>query len=311
MSIPTFHALIAAAGKPRRRDSFQVSDPLGSLSVIRRIIHTFRQAGAGDIVVVTGYQARELERHLARSGAICLRNEDWENSDMMASVRIGLAYLAASNCPVLFTPADIPLFTVSTVLLLLESGAESAVPQINKKRGHPLLLGANIQPFLLGYEGNGGLREALRLSPYQRTLVEVPDEGVLFDAELSTDCAELLERHRKQPFLPLVSLSLERELPFFDRTAAMLLRLIRQTGSVKNACGLMGLSYSKGWNILNDLELQAGITAIHRRPGGSDGGATTLTGEGEAFLERFTAYDEEVTAYAKACFDKYFGEDLQ
>ena len=211
----------------------------------------------------------------------------------------------------LFTPADIPLFTVSTVLLLLESGAESAVPQINKKRGHPLLLGANIQPFLLGYEGNGGLREALRLSPYQRTLVEVPDEGVLFDAELSTDCAELLERHRKQPFLPLVSLSLERELPFFDRTAAMLLRLIRQTGSVKKACGLMGLSYSKGWNILNDLELQAGITAIHRRPGGSDGGATTLTGEGEAFLERFTAYDEEVTAYAKACFDKYFGEDLQ
>ena len=146
MSIPTFHALIAAAGKPRRRDSFQVSDPLGSLSVIRRIIHTFRQAGAGDIVVVTGYQARELERHLARSGAICLRNEDWENSDMMASVRIGLAYLAASNCPVLFSPADIPLFTVSTVLLLLESGAESAVPQINKKRGHPLLLGANIQP---------------------------------------------------------------------------------------------------------------------------------------------------------------------
>ena len=125
MSIPTFHALIAAAGKPRRRDSFQVSNPLGSLSVIRRIIHTFRQAGAGDIVVVTGYQARELERHLARSGAICLRNEDWENSDMMASVRIGLAYLAASNCPVLFTPADIPLFTVSTVLLLLESGAES------------------------------------------------------------------------------------------------------------------------------------------------------------------------------------------
>ena len=120
---------------------------------------------------------------------------------MMASVRIGLAYLAASNCPVLFTPADIPLLPCPPSFLLLESGAESAVPQINK-RGHPLLLGANIQPFLLGYEGNGGLREALRLSPYQRTLVEVPDEGVLFDAELSTDCAELLERHRKQPFLP-------------------------------------------------------------------------------------------------------------
>ena len=115
MSIPTFHALIAAAGKPHRRDSFQVSDPLGSLSVIRRVIHTFRQAGAGDIVVVTGYQARELERHLARSGAICLRNEDWENSDMMASVRIGLTYLAASNCPVPVSYTHLTLPTICSV----------------------------------------------------------------------------------------------------------------------------------------------------------------------------------------------------
>ena len=52
MSIPTFHALIAAAGKPRRRDSFQVSNPLGSLSVIRRIIHTFLPAAAPSVSVM-------------------------------------------------------------------------------------------------------------------------------------------------------------------------------------------------------------------------------------------------------------------
>lgn len=306
MSIPTFHALIAAAGRPRRCGAFQVSDPLGSLSVIRRIIHTFRQAGAEEIVVITGYQARELERHLARSGVICLRNEDWDHTDMMASVRLGLSYLAPSCGPVLFTPADIPLFTVSTVLHLLESNAKFAVPHVNGKNGHPLFLGTEIQPFLLNFKEEGGLRKALRCSQFERTLVEVMDEGVLFDAELSTDCEELLERHRRQPFLPLINVSLERESLFFDKTTAMLLRLISQTGSVKKACGLMGLSYSKGWVILNDLELQAGITAIRRRPGGSDGGATTLTVDGEAFLERFSAYESEVTAMARACFDKYF-----
>lgn len=306
MSCPSFYALIAAAGRPRRKDGFQVSDPLGSLSVIRRIIHTFHQAGAAGIVVITGYHAKELERHLARSGVICLRNNDWENSDMMASVRMGLSYLSSTPGPVMFTPADIPLFTMSTVLHLLDSGADFAVPQADGKSGHPLYLSTKIQPFLSQYKEDGGLREALRRSGFPRTLVHVPDEGVLCDVELSGDFEELLERHRRQPFLPLVSVSLERESPFFDRTSAMLLRLINQTGSVKKACSLMGLSYSKGWDILNELELQAGITAINRRPGGSDGGATTLTAEGKEFLEQFSAYEAEVISLAKKCFGRFF-----
>lgn len=305
-----FRALIAAAGRPRQREDFQLSAPLGSLSVIRRIIHTFHQAGAGEIVVVTGYQARELERHLARSRVICIRNEDWEQSDMMTSVRLGLSYLAPWDCPILFTPADIPLFTVSTVLRLLKTQTAYAVPRTKGRCGHPLFLGQAVHPFLISFHEGGGLRQALKQAPVSGSFVEVDDEGVLFDAEISEDrdCMELLESHRHQPFVPLVHLSLERELPFFDRTTALLLRLIGQTGSVKRACAMMGLSYSKGWDILNELELQAGIRAVNRRPGGSDGGATTLTKEGASFLDRFTAYEDEVTALAKKCFSKYFSE---
>lgn len=305
-----FHALIAAAGRPRRRDDFQLSAPLGALSVIRRIIHTFHQAGAGEVVVITGYQARELERHLARSGVICIRNEDWEHSDMMASVRLGLSYLSPFECPILFTPADIPLFTVSTVLGLLKTRTAYAVPQTKGRCGHPLFLGQAVQPFLITFKGSGGLRQALKQAPVSGSVLEVADEGVLFDAERSEDrdCVELLESLRHQPFVPLVSVSLERELPFFDRTAALLLRLIGQTGSVKKACAMMGLSYSKGWDILNELELSAGLIAVNRRPGGSSGGTTTLTREGLSFLSRFTAYEKEVISLAKECFSKYFAE---
>lgn len=307
-----FHALIAAAGRPRQREDFWLSSPLGSLSVIRRIIHTFHQAEAGEIVVTTGYQARELERHLSRSGVICIRNEDWEHSDMMASVRLGLSYLAPRDCPILFTPADIPLFTLSTVFKLLKTQAAYAVPETKGKCGHPLLLGQAVQPFLLSYQGEEGLRGALRQAPVSGVFTEVADEGVLFDAERSEDrdrdCAELLESHRHQPYVPLVHVSLERELPFFDRTTALLLTLIGQNGSVKKACSMMGLSYSKGWDILNELELQAGIRVVKRRPGGSDGGASTLTSEGIAFLNRFTAYENEVIGLAKECFSKYFSE---
>ena len=49
-----------------------------TISVAQRIIATFQQAGVGKIVMVTGYNAVTLERHLAGNGVIFLRNEDYE-----------------------------------------------------------------------------------------------------------------------------------------------------------------------------------------------------------------------------------------
>ena len=66
---------------------------LGSISIAQRVINNFRQAGISKIVVVTGYNADALERHLASNHVIFLRNEDYETTHMFDSVRIGLEYL--------------------------------------------------------------------------------------------------------------------------------------------------------------------------------------------------------------------------
>ena len=301
-----FDALIVAAGKPRQDSSFYPARNLGSLSVIRRIIHTFRQAGASTILVVTGYQAKDLEKHLARSSVICIRNDAWETTDMMYSVKLGLLRFQDGDGNLLLTPADIPLFTLSTVKKLLQSGAPLAVPGIGGRNGHPLLISKHLIPQLLSYEGTLGLRDAVLKTGVPKKVIEVYDEGVLFDVENETEYDTLLERHNRQPFCPRVMVSLERELPFFDRDAAMLLRLVEQVHSVRKACSLMGISYSKGWKILNEMELQSGITKIKRKAGVQTGGSTELTSKGLAFLKRFEQFEKNISRFAASEFYRIF-----
>lgn len=304
----SFDALIVAAGKPRRNTCFSPTQRLGSLSVIGHIIHTFQQAGASSILVVTGYQAIELEKHLARSGVICIRNEEWETTDMMHSVKLGLSSLQGGHEYLLFTPADIPLFTLSTVRRLLQTGAPLAVPCMGEQSGHPLLISKRLIPPLLSYEGTLGLKDALKKTRIQKKIVEVCDEGILLDMEYETGYHKLLERHNRQPFCPHIMVALERELSFFDRNTAMLLRLVEQVHSVRRACSLMGVSYSKGWKILNEMELQSGITIVKRRAGGQTGGNTKLTPEGLLFLERFEQYEKNVSQFAASEFYRIFPE---
>ena len=108
-------AVITAAGMSSRMGDFKPMLNIGSISIAQRVVATLRQAGVGKIVMVTGYQALQLERHLAGNGIVFLRNEQYETTQMFDSVKIGLSYIQDKCDRVLFTPEDIPLFTAETV----------------------------------------------------------------------------------------------------------------------------------------------------------------------------------------------------
>ena len=114
-------ALIVAAGMSSRLGDFKPMLSIGSITIAQRVVATFHQAGISKIVMVTGYNAVILERHLAGSGVIFLRNEAYQTTQMFDSVKIGLTYLQDKCSRVLFTPVDVPLFTAQTVRALLAS----------------------------------------------------------------------------------------------------------------------------------------------------------------------------------------------
>lgn len=299
-------AVVVAAGMSSRMGDFKPMLSIGSISVAQRVVATLKQAGAARVVVVTGYNAEELERHLAASGVVFLRNENYRTTHMFDSALIGLRYLRDKCRQVLFTPVDIPLFTAATVDALLESGAELACPVCGGSRGHPILMSANVIDRVLQDSGEGGLDGALSRCGVPMTLVEVDDAGILHDADTPEDYRELLRMHNSQLTRPVVQVSICREKRFLDPRVAMLLTLTDETQSVRAACQRMQLSYSSGWNAINLLETELGYPVVARSQGGQHGGRSSLTEKGRALLRAYEAYTLRLRAMADELFVQYF-----
>ena len=299
-------AVIVAAGMSSRMGDFKPMLNIGSISIAQRIVATFRQAGVTRIVVVTGYNAQQLERHLANNGIVFLRNEDYAGTQMFDSAKIGLSYLQDKCDRILFTPVDIPLFTAATVRALMETDAELACPCVGKETGHPTMIAASLIDRILADPGDRGLRGALERCGAEMRFVEVDDRGILHDADTPEDYKALLKYHNEQLVRPVLHVSLARETVFFDSRAAMLLQLIDETHSVRTACQRMQMSYSGGWNVIRRLESQLSRNLIWRSQGGAGGGKSSLTDDGRLLLERYEAYSDALREKAGELFDGYF-----
>ena len=305
----TTAALIVAAGMSSRMGDFKPLLNIGSISIAQRVVATFQQAGVEKIVMITGYNATALEKHLAGNGVVFLRNENYRSTQMFDSVCIGLRYLRDKCERLLFTPVDIPLFTAGTVRALLDSGAALACPAVDGETGHPTLISASLFDAILADPGDRGLRGALERCGAEMLRLPVEDRGVLHDADTPEDYKALLRYHNEQLVRPVLSLALARETVFFDSRTAMLLQLIDETRSVRTACQRMQMSYSSGWNVIRRLESQLGRTLVQRSQGGAGGGKSSLTEDGQRLLSRYEAYAAALREEAQRLYDRYF-EDL-
>ena len=84
--------------------------------------------------------------------------------------------------------------------------------------------------------------------------LNVKDPGIIHDADTPEDYAELLRIHNQSLIRSEIHIQLAREKVFFDEKLYSLLTLIHETGSVRDACEHMHISYSTSWNLIHTLE---------------------------------------------------------
>ena len=304
----TTGGVIAAVRKIFEKDKSEPLLKVGSISVIKRIVLTFQRAGIYPIVVVTGYESYEIERDLASFGVIFLKNEDYENSQMFDYAKMGLDYLKDKCDQVIFNPANIPMFSPGTIESMLNYNQKVVSPSYNGKSGHPILIDSELIPEILEYEGDMGMRGAIQKIGVERKWVDVEDEGILHNTDDIHRLDYLLEKHNKDMIHSFIKISIEKESLFFDSRTKLLLLLIQDTHSVRNACRQMALSYSKAWNMINYMEKELGYEVVERKHGGKNGGKTYLTKEGAKFLEKYEVFEENVRQFAKNEFDRLFNK---
>lgn len=306
-----FAAVILAAGVSNRKGQFAPLLPFGGQTVIERIVQSMNDAGASPVIVVTGYQEEILRQHLARSGVIFIHNERYYETQMIDSLRLALERLPPETEKVLVSPGDIPFVRMDTIQALLNSDGDFVRPCCQGIPGHPVVLSGGILPALAEYSGNGGLREAAKAAGVSMVDVHVQDHGTTLDKGTQDEYRALLKYHRQETGVPQplqleLNISLRAETSFWGQECAQFLQLIQVTGSMLCACQCMHMSYSKGWNMINEIEQQLGYPILIRSQGGKRGGGSTLTKEGQRFLSQFQKMQEEIWEAAQQSFRNYF-----
>ncbi|MDR1893377.1 MAG: LysR family transcriptional regulator [Spirochaetales bacterium] len=102
-------------------------------------------------------------------------------------------------------------------------------------------------------------------------------------------------------------LSPEKNKPFCGPGMIKLLQAIEKTGSVRQACEEMEMSYSKGWKLLRGLEAWLGMAITVRHQGGKGGGEALLTQEGRDFLKKHLSFEKDCQQAVENLFEQYYG----
>lgn len=303
MRFASVGAVIAAPGK---NDAVPLLK-IGTIPILRRIVLSMQMAGVFPVVVVTGAEEVEVVHLLADLGVVFINNPDYgKNPELFSSVRLGLEYLLDKCDRVFFSPVNFPMFVPQTLTSLLSSDADIVTPLYDGRGGHPVLIRNAVIREIISYEGDGGLRGAMNNPSLKRERIEVNDRGVLLSIHNEEELWSYLSQHNASLLSPSIKISIDKESVILNSRLNLLLFLIADMGSIRQAAMHMGLSYQKAWDMINTLENETGYNVVERRRGGRDGGRTSLTEKGKALMYAFQSYEEEMHTLSQKRFREIF-----
>lgn len=272
--------------------------PSGEITVAQRMIATLQKAGVTQIAVVTGPDDRKMEKQLARYGVFFLQNPQSEEEE--TSIALGLAYLEGKCEQIFLMEADRPLMTPDTVVALLASGEDMVLPVYRGQRGQPLLVKSSCAERLSGVKKLSAIAELPDFFP-----LGADDPGVILTAREAEKKVALIEEHERKLTRLVPEFTLCRGKAMLDTKLVALLRLIRETQSVRDSCSRMQISYSTAWNLLNAAEDAFGYPLILRNKGGPSGSGSLLTKKGVQLLKACDQFEDAARENLEMLYEKF------
>jgi len=139
-------AIVLAAGMSRRMGTPKMALPWKGSTVLGTVLDTLISAGIEKIIVVVG-SARDLVEEIVSQNPAKIQiafNPNYENGEMIDSIKVGLAAVDSDVEAVLIVLGDQPQMESTTVTGLIEvfqhRWSECIVPSYQMRRGHPWLI---------------------------------------------------------------------------------------------------------------------------------------------------------------------------
>ncbi len=161
---------------------------------VARCTENIRDSGVDDIVVVINPEGTEIVRVL-REFPVAIAVNDLPESDMAASVRVGLSAIDGASTGIFICLCDYPLVTSATLSAMgREHDARPdliIIPTFQGRRGHPTLFP---RPILEEVKKHSTLRDVISSHKDKILFFNVVDEGVVLDMDTPEEYQKILEK---------------------------------------------------------------------------------------------------------------------
>jgi molybdenum cofactor cytidylyltransferase len=188
-------AVVLAAGRSRRMGEPKLVPPWGRQTVIAHVVSQLVEAEIREIVVVTGGARGLVEEALATYPVRLVNNPDFEHTEMLASLSIGIRNLSPGIQAMLVVLGDQPTIrsqvVKQTAMAYLETGAGLIIPSFQMRRGHPWLVGRQFWGDLLSLSAEQTMRDFLMIHNQDISYIQVDTPGILTDLDTPEDYQKL------------------------------------------------------------------------------------------------------------------------
>ncbi len=196
-------AIILAAGEASRMGRLKQLLPWGESTILGTVINNIQESELdGQIRVVLGAESERIKAELSDYNCQFLTNPDYTRG-MFSSVMTGIKDLPQNTTGLLFMLADQPLVTTDIYNQLINYFKKEEplllVPSYNQRRGHPLIISAELIPeiYKLREDGvpEGGLRALLDKYEDEIEYYNLDQEGVIIDLDYYEDYQKYYSDH--------------------------------------------------------------------------------------------------------------------
>jgi molybdenum cofactor cytidylyltransferase len=192
-------AVVLAAGTSSRMEGRnKMLLPVGDKPVIRHTVEQVVAAGPQEVVVVTGYQGRDVGRTLADLPVNLQPNLRYEEGQMV-SVAVGVGALAKATDAVMVCLGDMVLMRRQDYLDLVaayESATECSIviPYHGEERGNPIVFAVSYAPEVVAGDRKLGCRKLANAYPQEVLRYAADHDRYTTDMDTPDDYARISQR---------------------------------------------------------------------------------------------------------------------
>ena len=197
-------ATILAAGSSRRMGkSNKLLLHINNEPIIQSVCRTVLETKLNPIIVVTGYENREIEKVIPNEINDIVFNKDW-STGMMSSIFMGISKLDESVDGNMIILGDMPLITKATLNILIaefnkHKGQRIVHPSYKSIQANPVIFPKKYFSEILKGRGDRGGKKVLKKYSKEAIGVNIDSDEVILDCDTRDDY--LLAQMKKRNYV--------------------------------------------------------------------------------------------------------------